>query len=408
VDADTRRQLASRILDSDGFVSAVFSGAVQGGTRPPWVKVTVRPVLVKGERLLQLEYFDSMKGVARNMDAAAAPPVVDEALELPFRHYYVRTRTDGLQVQVTRRGKALVRTIPLSAPLPEADLSHDRRKHRLVDPSKDGAFLQAVGLADERGKVKPSMQSKYRQVEEFLRILDAGLPPLPEGTPVAAADLGCGNAYLTFALYDHLARRRHLAPTVTGVDTNAQAVERHRGKARDLGWDGCRFEVGTIAGYRPEQAPSIVVALHACDTATDEALSRAMAWRTDLVLSVPCCHHHLQVQLDARRAPAALRPVVSEGLMKERLGDVLTDTLRALLLGVAGYTVRMVQFVSSEHTAKNVMLVARRVDQPASRRDAHREEYTQLRDAFGVTPHLETLLPDEVRAVLEAGPGRDA
>jgi SAM-dependent methyltransferase len=389
--AEYRSLIRQRILAAPDFQSAVFSGQ-RPGTIFPWIKVTIRPVLIRDVRMLQFECFDSVKGITANAEGDAAAARLDEILALPFKSCYVRGTATGIQIQITRKSKVLIREHTLSGPS-APDLSHDRRKKRPLDPAARGAFLQAVGIATAEGVIKPTMQAKFRQISEFLRLLEARLEAGPnDGEKVRVVDFGCGNAYLTFAVRDYLRNVRGRDATVTGVDSDAMAIERHRATCRELGWDDMHFEVSTIAGYRADPAPDIVMSLHACDTATDEVLAMAVRGGARLIFAVPCCHHHIQAQLDPRKATHIVQPVLRFGVMKERLGDILTDTLRAQILGIAGYRVDIVQFVSPEHTTKNLMIVAQKKTGAIDAGLA--EQYRELRDAFHVRPYLETLLAE--------------
>jgi hypothetical protein len=401
VNPEFQSQIHEKVLRDPDFVHAVFSGH-RPQTTPQWIKVTIKPVLLKQETRLQFQYFDPLKSITRNYGYAEAAQKLDEALALPFRHYYVRSLERGFQVQVTKRGKILVREhANREGPAPRT-LAHDRQKKRPLDPARPDRILSAVGIMTADGRIKPTMQSKFRQINEFLRLVGSRIAPsTSDPNPVRVVDFGCGNAYLTFALYDYLVQSTSCQPSVTGVDSDALAIERHRVTCADLSLGGLSFEIGDIAGYEAHPPPEVVVALHACDTATDEALAKAIRWRAKHVFCVPCCHHHLQAQMDARRTAASILPILRFGVLKERLGDIVTDALRAFILGMLGYHVDMVQFVSPEHTAKNLMLIASsRESTPAANAVSH---YKALRGSLDVVPYLETLLADELLPILGNG-----
>lgn len=397
---EIRARIHDMILRDPDFVSAVFGGN-RPQAHPAWVSVTIRPVLIKQATRIQFQYFDLLKSITKNYANPEAADKLDEVLALPFSHCYVRSLARGLQVQITRRGKTLVREHATREGPAARSLSHDRQKKRPLDPMRHGRILTAVGIMAEDGRVKPTMQAKFRQMNEFLKLVGSRIAPSTSGpNPIRVVDFGCGNGYLTFALHDYLARSTTFQPSVTGVDRDALAIERHRLICRDLSLGGISFEVGDIVGYETSPPPDVVVALHACDTATDEALAKAIRWRAKHVFCVPCCHHHIQVQMDDRRAVPSMLPVLRFGILKERLGDIVTDALRALILGMVGYHVDIVQFVSPEHTSKNLMIVASRQETAPGGNEAL--QYMALRDSFHVVPFLETLLADELLPILGA------
>jgi SAM-dependent methyltransferase len=255
--------------------------------------------------------------------------------------------------------------------------------------------LRALGISDVHGRVKPSRQAKYRQVEEFLRLLDASLSeaiaqgrvrtPTPED-PLRIVDLGCGNAYLTFAAHAFLSQR--LPVRMTGIDVKEQSAEHNSAVAARLGIDA-DFVVGTIGGARLGQAPDVVLALHACDTATDDALARALEWKASLVLAAPCCHHDIAAQLRTTQAPEPYAMLTRHGILRERFADTLTDALRATLLRREGYRVDVVEFVESAHTPRNTLLRAVRTEGGS---DAAAREYDDLVATWRVRPRLGELL----------------
>ncbi|HEU5038117.1 MAG TPA: SAM-dependent methyltransferase, partial [Nocardioides sp.] len=310
--------------------------------------------------------------------------------------WHVETTTQSLQLRVTKKLEAIVHTTERQEPV-EVDRGHDREKGRLL-PEDDPVF-RALGLTDAQGRMKPSRQAKYRQVEEFLRLLDASITeaidkghlrrPTPE-EPLRIVDLGCGNAYLTFSAQRYLAHVRGLPVHLVGVDVKEQSREHNSAVARDLGVDA-EFVVGTIAGARLEQPPEVVLALHACDTATDEALARAVEWQAQLVLAAPCCHHDIAAQLRKAPTPAPYAMLTRHGILRERLADTLTDALRASLMRQQGYRVDVVQFVESQHTPRNTMLRAVRTGSPV-KGGSVRKEYDELVTTWGLRPKLAELL----------------
>jgi SAM-dependent methyltransferase len=283
------------------------------------------------------------------------------------------------------------------------DRSHDRAKERLL-PESDPVFV-ALGIADQDGRIKPSRQAKYRQVEEFLRLLDTAVAdaidkghlrrPTTE-EPLRIVDLGCGNGYLTFAAQRYLTTVKQLPVVVTGVDVKDQSREHNSKVAAGLGIDA-RFVAGTIQGAVVDPAPEVVLALHACDTATDDALARAVEWEAPLVLAAPCCHHDIAAQLRRAPTPAPYAMLTRHGILRERFADTMTDGLRATLMRLMGYRVDVVQFVESQHTPRNTMLRATRTGRPVKGGQI-RKDYDDLVTTWQLRPKLGELLGVEPKA----------
>jgi SAM-dependent methyltransferase len=383
-----RGQVRGAILDEEGFVRAVFSG----GEGVPWKRVLIRPVLLKGQPCLQVSHFDERKDITKNYSGAAAAAKVDELLALPFRNIHVQSREGGLQVQITKKGKVIVgrhRGAVVAAPL-----DHDRPKEQPLPLGRPDPFLQAIGIMTAEGKVRARMRRKLRQINEFLRLIveSGGLEQVTD-EPLRLVDCGCGSAHLTFAVYHYLDHVLGRPVQMVGVDVNRELLARQSALADQLGWEGLTFEAVRILDYQPVARPSMVLALHACDTATDEALAQAVRWGSRLIYAVPCCHHHLQAQMGGEGMPASFRSLLRHGILKERLGDLLTDGLRAALLGAAGYRADVVEFIGTEHTARNLIIRAIRAE--GALREAAWDEYRALTEFWGVRPYLEGLLPKE-------------
>jgi hypothetical protein len=394
-------RLRSYILDPDVLVKAVASGR-RKGEQPTWRRAELRYVDLKAGTHLQITTYDQTQAFTENHAVApvdgrsAARDAVDALLDEPFGDWHVDTATQSHQLRVTKKLEATVRTTDRSEAV-AVDRGHDRDKQRLL-PENDPVFL-VLGISDDEGRIKPSRQAKYRQVEEFLRLLDGSIteavdkghlrrPTLED--PLRIVDLGCGNAYLTFAAERYLTGVRKLPVRLTGVDVKEQSRQHNSAVAAELGVEA-EFVVGTIGGVALDPAPEVVLALHACDTATDEALAQAVGWGAQLVLAAPCCHHDIAAQIRKAPTPAPYAMLTRHGILRERLADTLTDGLRASLMRLQGYRVDVVQFVESQHTPRNTMLRAVRTGGPV-KGGSVRKEYDELVTAWGLQPKLAELL----------------
>jgi len=381
------------IRDGVLLAGASFSRAVFSGPRNEtmFVKVVVRPVEIKGVRQVQFSYLDKEKDITKNYSNDEVAASLDELLDLPFRNIRVETSNGDLDVHISKKGRHSVTRSRSAGNAAVVDLSHDRKKQRILDSS--APFLQAVGITTSDSKIKASMNDKFRQINEFVRLM-AETNVLKEfaGKPVRVVDFGCGNAHLTFATCHYLNNILGLEAHICGIDVKANLLAKHREHAKALGWDRLTFQQAEIAEFQPDYVPDIVMALHACDTATDDALAFAIRRGAKIVLCAPCCQHELQSQLAQTGMPAQLEAISRFGILRERMGDILTDTFRATILRIDGYRTDVVQFVSSEHTAKNLMI---RAVKTASQNDMRTsEEYRALKAFWNTTPYLEHLLRD--------------
>lgn len=387
MDSDYKQRIRDRILARESLIRAVFSGE-QKGSSLPWVKVTVRPVELKGQIHLQFSYFDDKKDITKNY-LEEAKSKVDELLALPFRNIFIESTAGNLQVNISKKGKALVNeTMPSAA---TTDRSHDRQKNKILTAENAAPFLKAVGIMTEDGRIKADMQRKFKQVNEFLRLVDeTGAFTAGSGQTINAVDFGCGSGHLTFAIYFYLREILKLDAHVTGVDIKSELMNQLQAKSAALGWSQLHFQTGYIADYDPTITPDVVIALHACDTATDDALAKGIQWGCKLIVSAPCCQHELQEQMARVEMPSELTPIFQHGIFFERMGDILTDTFRASILRIMGYRTDITEFIPIEHTARNLMIRAVKTSQPGDPRRV--EEYRNLKSFWQVTPYLEKLL----------------
>jgi SAM-dependent methyltransferase len=382
------QEAASKILDTATFVRAVLSGR-RRNMSVEFERIDIRLVEIKGVLNLQLMQSDGRTTTAKNLLPSAIE--VDQLLNSGYANIMVESTFEAYSIRVTKSGDAQVHTEKRAL---EQNLSHDKKKDRLLDASDP--FLREVGIADAKGVIKPSRQDKYKQVEEFLRLLspalnaaiDAGQIHKPTAdNPLRITDLGCGHAYLTFAAHQFL-MNSGIPVVVTGIDIRPDSRDRNNAIAEKLGiTKTISFKAEEISKTTSDSA-DIAIALHACDTATDDAIAWAVNGGAKLLLIAPCCHHDIQKQIDA--APEPWGALTKFGLMKERLGDLLTDSFRAQLLRLVGYRVEVIEFIGGEHTPRNLMIRAVKTDAKPEQLDIDR--YLEITAQWGVKPALEKKL----------------
>ena len=381
-------EAASRILNTQSFVRAVLSGRRRNMV-VDFERIDIRPVEIKGVLNLQLMQNDGRATTTKNLPPSAVE--IEQLLNSGYANIMVESTEDAYSIRITKSGDAQVHIEKRKS---EQNLSHDKKKDRLLD--SNDPFLREVGIADAKGVIKPSRQDKYKQVEEFLRLLSPALNSAIEAgqihkptvqNPLRITDLGCGHAYLTFAAHQYLIKSG-IPVVVTGIDIRPDSRDRNNAIAVKLGiTETISFKAEEISKTTSESA-DIAIALHACDTATDDAIAWAVNGQAKLLLIAPCCHHDIQKQIEV--APEPWGAITKFGLMKERLGDLLTDSLRAQLLRIVGYRVEVIEFVGGEHTPRNLMIRAVKTDAKPDQLDIDR--YLEFTAQWGVTPVLEKKL----------------
>ena len=359
-------------------------------------RISLRPVLLGGERRYQAEMVDDGQVQVKNLDAAGEAQGLEEIIaQKGARELHLMTARGDLHVRVTKKGHVLVsRSAPMRRTLDVR--AHDRVKNTPLTSFASEALLRVTGLADGSGQIRASMRGKYDQVNEFLKNVASLHPVAPEGRPFTVVDCGCGKAYLTLSLYCYLTQVAGLEDVkVIGVDRRADVIASARKMAAALDVaDKVVFVESDLESFTIDKA-DMFVSLHACDTATDEALAKGVEARARYILSAPCCQHELHTSLaetGARAAgpAAAFGGLLRQSILRERLCDILTDAFRAMILRILGFKTQVVEFVSSEATARNIMLKCEYGVKPGQSGPVG--EYLALRDFWGVTPWLETRL----------------
>ena len=383
----------------DGFMKIVQS-VRRGGEQ---FKIAIRPVEIGGERRYQAEMNDAGQVSVKNFDADGIADGLEELIaQKGARDLHLMTAKGDLHIRVTKKGRALVsRSAEMNRSVELRP--HDRVKNLPLTAFDSGAFLKAASLADGEGRVRVSMRGKYDQVNEFLKVVADVLKgfSLREGETFTVVDCGCGKAYLTVALYLYLTQVIGLKSVrVYGVDRRADVIAAARRMADVLDLSGrVEFVESDLAAFEPpneSRRADMVVSLHACDTATDEALAKGVEWKARYILSAPCCQHELQKTLADKGAFAGL---MRQSILRERLCDILTDSFRAMIMRILGFKTQVVEFVSSEATARNIMLKCEFCVKPGQSGPV--AEYLNLRDYWHVTPWLESRLEGMLKRHLE-------
>jgi SAM-dependent methyltransferase len=374
-------EIRQRVFDEQNFIKITQVIRRGGGI----FKVSLRPVQIRGERRYQGEMTEDGQTQVKNFSRKAAENGLNEMLaQTGARDLHLVTASGDLHLRVTKKGKVLesrsvttnraVRSVP----------AHDRVKKQPLTSFDASALLKVLGIADTNGLIKPSRRAKYDQINQFLRVIETVIGDHPERA-FKLVDCGCGKAYLTFAAWFYLSRVRALNVRICGIDRREDVIASARKMAVDLDVaDDVIFVQGDIADSDPGFRPDMTVSLHACDTATDEALARGIEWKSRYLLCAPCCQHELHKSL---KSVNEMRAVLRHGILRERLADLLTDTLRSQILRILGFRVNVIEFVSPEATARNIMLKAEYCVKPGQSEAI--SEYLELRDYWRVHPWLE-------------------
>ncbi len=351
-------------------------------------KVKIRPVLMKEGLCFQAEEQRGAKAFHRNLSQEEGTDYVLGLLKKSFRQCELASSAQTGLILVSKKGKPSVKLKKRQGAVPVRINPHNRKKQYLLEEGIPVPFLVDLGVMTHDGQVVKSRYDKFRQINRFLEFIADVLPELPKDRPVRIIDFGCGKSYLTFGIYYYLKCLKGLDVRITGLDLKEDVI-RHCGQlAKKYGYEDLEFLQGDIAGYEGGNQVDLVVTLHACDLATDYALEKAVSWGAKVILSVPCCQHELNRQMENE----LMAPVFGYGLIKERMAALYTDAIRAQVLEYKGYGTQILEFIDMEHTPKNILIRAVR----RSGRGDNGEELRRLMDFLQVQPTVVRLLAPEL------------
>ena len=354
-------------------------------------KVKIRPVMLQNKLYFQRTSYVGTQVFHENLDKQSAINQVIAHLERDFKQMALENMTANVTALVSKKGKMTIKRTDKklqNSAMDKPVLTHNRKKSYLLEEGVPVPFLMDLGVQTKEGKIVHAKYDKFRQINRFLEIIDDILPALSKERTVRILDFGCGKSYLTFAAYYYLHEIKGYDLQVTGLDLKEDVIEKCNRLKEKYGYAGLQFEKGNIKDYTGVDQVDMVITLHACDTATDYALEKAVKWGAEVILSVPCCQHELnqQIQCDA------LEPVLKYGIIKERMSALITDALRAEKLAACGYETQILEFIDMEHTPKNLMI--RGIKKQIGKEDKEKKEKQLLEiDAFlNIHPTLQKLI----------------
>jgi SAM-dependent methyltransferase len=378
----TLRQLLEELINERLLVAVMSGRRKESGEG----KVRIRPVELKGQICYQASRSEGPKVLHKNYKREELLAYMEEAMENSYTQLQIQGMDKDGTVLVSKKGRMTIKCkVHSRAKNEEAPrmVSHNRTKNYILKEGIPVPFLVDLGVMNIQGKIITSKYDKFRQINRFLEYIEDVLPKLPKDREVVILDFGCGKSYLTFAMYYYLRELRGYDVSIIGLDLKKDVIEKCSSLAKDYGYEKLHFYVGDIADYEGVNAVDMVVTLHACDTATDFALAKAVDWGAQVILSVPCCQHEVNRQIKND----LLSPVLKYGILKERMSALLTDGIRANLLEAMGYETQILEFIDMEHTPKNLLIRAVK-----SGRKADLETLKTMTDALHVQPALAGLL----------------
>ena len=375
----------------EGLIRIILSNPVlkEGAGPGKVLKVRVRPVMLKGGMVFQAEELTEKQAFHRNLTKEEGVPYLLGLLEGGFKQAEAESVKGQARVMVGKKGTVTVKVKKDQQKIVAAPnvASHNRQKRYILEEGKPVAFLEDLGVMTAEGKVIRSRYDKFRQINRFLEFIEDILPRLDKSRENVIIDFGCGKSYLTFAMYYYLHELRGYEVRIIGLDLKQDVIDRCNRLSEAYGFDKLKFYHGDIASYDGVDHVDMVVTLHACDTATDYALEKAVKWDASVILSVPCCQHELNKQMDNK----LLRPVFQYGLIKERMAALYTDALRAEILENRGYRTQILEFIDMEHTPKNILIRAVKQGGPKD----NRKEIEDILQFLGTEQTLARLLLED-------------
>jgi len=386
------RELSQRIINNEIIIFATFSG-IRNKSLKTFNKATIKKVMIKNELKYQFEYIYDKNVEHKNLNKIDSINEIDNLLKTYFKQALINTLESDYHILVSKSGVAKINKKAATKKFEE--ISHNRKKKYILNEGEVTSFLVELGIMTANGKVINSKYDKFKQINRYLELVSDCIPYLDKNKTIRIIDFGCGKAYLTFALYDFLVLKMGYNVEIVGLDLKENVIKFCSNLAKKLNYDDLRFVQGDIKGFNEFENVDMVISLHACNTATDDALVTAVNWGAKVILAVPCCQHELLKKIKNKK----MVPLLKYGIIKEKLSSLLTDSLRANVLEIMGYRTQVLEFIDMEHTPKNIMI--RAFFEDISNVDKVVEEYKEFKKEWQISPYIEEAFGKGLTSKLE-------
>lgn len=383
------REFLQQIIKENYLIYGILSNRKKklGNLDREIKKVKFKPVMIKNQILIQIELYTEKQVFHNNVSINEALDKLDEIFKAGFKQANIFTVENDLQVFINK--DLTIKVLKAEPTKKIQNIQHNREKKYILD-SKECGFLTRLGITNKSGKILDKKYDKFKQLNRFLELVDDCLKAnMPDDKEFVIIDFGCGKSYLTFALYYYLVEIKNINAKIIGLDLKEDVIKLCNNIARDLNFDKLEFTHGDIKDYKGIDKVDMVITLHACDTATDDALIKAIEWDAKIIMSVPCCQHELFSKIHN----PTMKSMEKHGIIKERMASLITDSLRANVLEILGYSTQIVEFINMEHTPKNLMI--RAVKSNKTNKEEALQDYKNLTSFWNIKPYIEEQLKEK-------------
>jgi len=385
-------KLIEKIINEETIINASLSG-IRNKSEKTFNKVTVKKVIIKSEEKHQFEYFYDKNVEHKNLSNDETVLEMSELIKSYFKQVVINTVNNDYQILISKKGIPKVHTKAATKKFEEP--SHNKKKKYILNEGELTPFLIELGIMTVKGKIVNAKYDKFKQINRYLELVSDCIPYLDKNKTIRIIDFGCGKAYLTFALYDYLVLKMGYNVEIVGLDLKENVIKFCSDLAKKLDFDDLRFEQGDIKGFDQFSDVDMVISLHACNTATDEALAKAVNWGANVILAVPCCQHELLKKIKNEK----MIPMMKYGIIKEKLSSLITDSLRANVLEIMGYRTQVLEFIDMEHTPKNIMIRAFFDNNTNIEKSVN--QYKEFKKEWEIQPYIEEAFGQGLKTKLD-------